>query len=221
MNHKTITAARISMVMSVVTIILLLSLHLLSREFDPSWRMVSEYALGNYNRVLLMMFVTWAFSSWTLAYAIRQALHTRYGKTGRMLLIISGFGMLMGGVFPIPHPLHGPAALIGLPSFCVAAILVTNSLRKTEATRHLFSSWPAHLPWVSLVLLAVTMGVMIAGFIKSGVDMSSGQAPERLPDGVIGLVGYVNRFLIIAYCYWTWSTARQFSASTGKLVSME
>jgi hypothetical protein len=40
-----------------------------------------------------------------------------------------------------------------------------------------------------------------SGFVSAGVDMTSGRAPEELPDGVIGLVGYVNRLLIVVYCY--------------------
>ena len=209
MTNKPITAARIAMAMCVATILSLLLLHFLSPEFDPSWRMVSEYALGNYNGVLVFMFITWALSTWSLAIAVRPSLRTRGGRVGWVLLIISGFGMLMGGVFAIPHFLHGPAAAIGLPSFCVAAILVTVSLRKSAKSTGLFPLWPAHLPWISFALLAVAMSVMISGFVNSGVDMSSGKPPAKLPDGVIGLVGYVNRLLIVCYCYWTWSTARR------------
>jgi hypothetical protein len=197
------------MVMCVVTILSLLLLHFLSPEFDSSWRMVSEYALGNFNGVLLLMFTSWALSTWSLAIAVRPSLHTRGGRIGWVLLVVSGFGMLMGGIFAIPHSLHGPAAAIGLPTFCVAAILITVSLRKSSKSKDLFSLWPAHLPWISLVLLAISMGVMISGFVNSGVDMSSGKPPEKLPDGVVGVVGYINRLLIVGYCYWTWSIARR------------
>jgi hypothetical protein len=196
----------------VVTVLLLLLLHFLSPEFDPSWRMVSEYALGSYNGVLLLMFISWALSTWALAFAVRPSLPTPGGRIGWGLLIVSGFGMLMGGLFAIPHTLHGPAAAIGLPTFCVAAVLVTLSLKKSSTGNYLFPLWRAHLQWISLVLLAVAMGVLISGFVTAGVDMSSGKAPERLPDGVIGLVGYVNRLLIVVYCYWTFSVA-------GKLVA--
>lgn len=209
--QKTIPFARVAMVMCLVTLFALFALHILSPEFDPSWRMVSEYALGNYNSVLLLMFIGWAMSTWALAIAIRPLLLTRGGRIGWGFLVVSGFGMLMGGLFPIPHSMHGPAAAVGLPTFCIAAILITISLRKSLSSEAGFPLWLAHLPWVSLVLMAIAMGIMISGFVSAGVDMTSGQAPKELPDGVIGLVGYINRLLIVVYCYWTWSTARKLT----------
>lgn len=44
---------------SVGTLALLTSLHVLSPEFDPSWRMVSEYAYGRHGAVLSLMFLAW------------------------------------------------------------------------------------------------------------------------------------------------------------------
>ena len=41
-------AAYIAAGAAVATILLLGSLHVLSPEFAPSWRMVSEYAFGHY-----------------------------------------------------------------------------------------------------------------------------------------------------------------------------
>ncbi|HMF71326.1 MAG TPA: DUF998 domain-containing protein [Flavitalea sp.] len=219
MKNKTVTSARIAMAMCVLTLLSLLLLHFLSPEFEPSWRMVSEYALGNYNGVLLLMFISWALSSWALAFAVRPLLLTTGSKIGWIFLIISGIGMMMGGLFSIPHNLHGPAAALGLPSFCVAAILITVGLRKSPKGKSVFPLLTAHLPWISLALMAAAMGVMISGFITAGIDMSTGKAPERLPEGVIGAVGYVNRLLIVVYCFWTWSIARKLQdlklSSTG------
>jgi hypothetical protein len=56
-------AAWLAMIMTAATILLLAALHVLSPEFDPSWRMVSEYALGHYGWVLSLMFLSWAISS--------------------------------------------------------------------------------------------------------------------------------------------------------------
>jgi hypothetical protein len=75
------------------------------------------------------MFTCRALSSWTLALAVRASLHTRGVRSVDFLLIFPGFSMLMGGLFAIPHDLPGPAAIVGLRSFCVAAVLITVSLR--------------------------------------------------------------------------------------------
>ena len=60
-------AARLAIAAGGAVIVLLASLHILSPEFEPSWRAVSEYATGQYGWVLSLMFVSWAVSSWARA----------------------------------------------------------------------------------------------------------------------------------------------------------
>jgi len=52
-------AAGLAIVAATAALLLLASLHVLSPEFDPSWRMVSEYANGHYGWVLSLMFAAW------------------------------------------------------------------------------------------------------------------------------------------------------------------
>ena len=63
-------AAEVAITAACAVLLLLGSLHLLSPEFDPSWRVVSEYANGRYAWVLSLMFAVWAISSWALAVAL-------------------------------------------------------------------------------------------------------------------------------------------------------
>jgi len=63
-------AAWLAIILTAATTLLLASLHVLSPEFAPSWRMVSEYAFGHYGWVLSLMFLSWGISSWALAVAI-------------------------------------------------------------------------------------------------------------------------------------------------------
>src|ERR1039457_5429987 len=53
-------AAWLAITTTFVTILLLAALHVLSPEFSPSWRVISEYALGRYGWVLSLMFLSWA-----------------------------------------------------------------------------------------------------------------------------------------------------------------
>ena len=53
--------ARLALGAAVATLLLLASLHVLSPAFDPSFRMVSEYALGQYGWVLSLMFLASQF----------------------------------------------------------------------------------------------------------------------------------------------------------------
>lgn len=182
-------AAQVSLASAAVSLVSLAALHFLSPEFEPSWRMVSEYALGRYGWVLLLMFLSWALSCIALFVAIRSQVQTLAGKIGLGFLLAAAAGMTLGGLFDVNHDLHGLAAMIGIPSLPVAAMLISISLARTPlwspARRSLL--WTANLTWISLVLM--TAGVF-TGFSGTG---------EVHPDAWFG---FANRLLIISYNVW-------------------
>jgi hypothetical protein len=53
-------ASRLAILATSATLFLLVTLHVLSPEFSPSWRVVSEYAFGHYAWVLSLMFLSWS-----------------------------------------------------------------------------------------------------------------------------------------------------------------
>jgi hypothetical membrane protein len=202
-------AARLAIAAGAAVLLLLAGLHVLSPEFDPSWRMVSEYANGQYAWVLSLMFVAWAISSWALAAAIWSHVRTRAGRIGLVFLIAAGVGEAMASVFDVNQPLHGLASL-GMPSLAVAAMLISVSLSRTpewSAARKALL-WTANLTWLSLLLLAATFALLIVTYTQAGGDMTAG-AVSVLPPGVIALVGWANRFLIVVYCAWAMTVAAQ------------
>lgn len=81
-SKVSVVAAWLAIAMTVVTLLLLVSLHILSPEFAPSWCMVSEYAYGQYGWVLSLMFLAWGMSAWALAVAIWSHVRTKAGKVG-------------------------------------------------------------------------------------------------------------------------------------------
>lgn len=186
-------------------------LHILSPEFDPSWRMVSEYAHGRHGFVLSAMFMSWALSSWTLAYGLRPQLATRMGKIGFAFLVLAGVGQTMGAVFDIDHALHGPAAIIGIPSLAIAAMLISLSLAKQpewQAARKPLL-WAANLTWISIALMALAFAIFIPSFKAAGGDMSGATHYAELPAGTIAYVGWANRFLFLTHCAFTITAAWQ------------
>ena len=107
------------------TLVCLTGLHVLSPEFDPSWRVVSEYALGRHGWVLSLMFLAWAISSWCLAFAIRSQVRTIGGQIGLVFLVAAG-GEAMASVFDLRQPApHNLAAAVGIPSLPIAAMLIS------------------------------------------------------------------------------------------------
>jgi hypothetical protein len=211
MTRLHLAAARLAIAAAAATLLLLASLHVLSPEFDPSWRMVSEYANGHYGWVLSLMFAAWGLSSWALAFAIWPEARTTPTRIGLVLLTVAGVGQAMAAAFDINHDtLHGVAGALGILGLPIAAMLISVSLGRTEpwsvAKRTLL--WTANLTWVSVALLGATFVLLVATFSQVGGGLPA-QAPKVLPPGVIGLVGWANRLLVVLYCVWVITVAWQ------------
>ena len=89
------TSSLLAIGISVAVLVLLVSLHFLSPEFNPAWRMVSEYANGKYPMILSAMFFLWGAASWALAYTLWPHLQTTAGKVGLFFLVLAGIGEAM------------------------------------------------------------------------------------------------------------------------------
>ncbi|HEX2900645.1 MAG TPA: DUF998 domain-containing protein, partial [Bacteroidia bacterium] len=118
---------------AMLALICLLVLHFLSPEFGPSWRMISEYALGKHKWLITSFFLLWGISSMLLAVVLWEAAGSTLSKVGVVFLFISGIGEIMGGLFDIKHKLHGASFLLGVPSLPIAAMLLGYSLADLPA----------------------------------------------------------------------------------------
>jgi hypothetical protein len=151
--------------------------------------MVSEYALGSHGWALFLMFMTWALSCIALFFAIKSEITNLGGKIGLGFLLLASAGMMMGGLFDVNHNLHGLAAMIGIPSLPIAAVLIGVSLSRNPswASARRFLIGTAILTWASLILMNVAI---FTGFSPTG---------EANPGAWFG---WANRFLIVAYDIW-------------------
>jgi hypothetical protein len=128
------TAAQLAIAVAVAALLSLASLHVLSPEFNPSWRMVSEYANGHYGWVLSVMFVTWGASTLSLVVALRSEARTTPIKIGLVVLTMAGIGEAMAAPFDINHDtLHGLAGVLGIGGLPIAAMLISVSLSRTAS----------------------------------------------------------------------------------------
>jgi len=196
------TAARLSLVTAATSLVVLVALHIISPEFDPSWRMVSEYAIGDYGWVMRLAFLSLAFSCASLFVAIRSQTQTLGGRIGLTVLLATAAAMTVAAVFAIAPitaskdeltthgNLHALASMIGVPGLPVAAVLISRGLVRNQAWSSARRSiqWTANLTWMSLVLMIATLAI--------GLSRSDG---EFGPDV---LIGWPNRLLIVTYCVW-------------------
>jgi hypothetical protein len=187
-------------------------LHILSPEFDPSFRMVSEYALGRDAWVLSLMFLAWGMSAWALAVALWSQVKTRAGKVGLWFLVIAGLGEALAAIFDITHDTgHSIAGMLGLGGFPIAALLLSVSLGRTQAWRGARSRllWIANLNWISVILLVATVVLMTVQFAQAYGGHLPQHAPTRLPTGVLGLDGWADRLIVLSNCLWVFVAAWQ------------
>ncbi len=188
MSPVRIMAARVSIAASIATVALLATLHVLSPEFDPSYRVVSEYANGRYPWVLSLMFAAWALSSWALAIALWPCLRSVAGRTGLVFLIVAGIGEAMASLFDIHHALHDLAGALGVLGLPLAAVLISCALVRLPGWKdsRALLLWTANLTWAILVVMIAAMM-----FIHK-----------------INVAGYPNRLLVVLYCVWAIAVAR-------------
>lgn len=197
--------AQLAMTSGALSLVALLALHFVSPEYHPSWRMISEYALGKHKWLITSFFYLWGISSVLLSLLLWNVVTAWWGLLGVALLFLSAVGEIMGGLFDVKHKWHGMAFGLGVPSLPIAALLIGYNLIGSES----WSSYrgtiliSSHATWLSLIVMAVAMVVMFAGFKKAGIVMDQHSAPpEKVPEGVIALGGYANRVLVLCYVGW-------------------
>jgi hypothetical protein len=198
-------AAWLAIVLMIITILLLAALHVLSPEFAPSWRMISEYAFGRYGWVLSLMFLSLGMGPWALAIAVWPQVPTRAGQVGLWFLLASGLGGVLASYFDIRHEIgHGIAGLLGVLGFPVAALLISSSLGRKEAWHSVKRGllWLAHLSWISVVLLVITLAIMTVQVSHAYGGHLPQHAPKSLPPGVLALDGWADRLIVLSNCAW-------------------
>lgn len=75
-----VTTAYLAIFAAALVILSLALLCLLSPEFSPVSRLVSEYTLVNYSWALSLVFVCWAVSCWSVSFALWSEVKTISGK---------------------------------------------------------------------------------------------------------------------------------------------
>jgi len=186
----------------ILSLLCLTILHFVSTEFKASWRMVSEYALGKHPLLLTSFFIFWSINNLLAAYLYLSIVSSAWAVFASILVLISGIGAFMGGVFDIKHKLHGLSFALGVPTFPIGALLLAYHLSNQNgwlAYQNVVLI-SAYSVWVSVVFMAVSMGLFFSGLKKAGVPFGPNQEPlQSLPKGVVGINGYANRLLVVAY----------------------
>lgn len=190
-------SALISVAAAAVFLALVGWLHVIKPEMSPSWRFVSEYAIGRHGWVMTLAFFAWAVSCAMLAVALRGRVSTRAGRIGRVILFTVSASLVVAGLFdqdPVTsrpedattHGLvHAIASMVGIPGIPLAAFLIGGKF--SQAT------------WLSLAAMA--------GYLSFAVPQAGGFGPDVL-------AGWMNRLVVLSYLAWQISMGYAVYTST-------
>jgi hypothetical protein len=190
-------------VMAVAFVVLLVVLHVIEPEFDPSWRFISEYQLGGWGWLMSVAFLCLSASAITLLLAVRSQVRSVAGRIGLAILALCAVAFLVAGIFRT-NPLladtatttgviHSTAAAVGgfVP---LAAYLIDWSLARNVA-------WSEYRPTLWWVTAPAIIGDL-AAWTQNAIIMTGG--------GVFGPgtpVGWPNRLLIVGFAGWMFAAA--------------
>jgi hypothetical protein len=188
-------AAVYSLSVTTLAVALVLLLHRLEPEFDPSWRMLSEYSLGRYGVLMRAAFL--AGGTGVIAVAIALAL-SRSAWPASLVLALVAVGPL-GAAFidtdPITTPrtamsrrsnVHAVLGSLFILGFPLAATIAGISAAGVLAVGSVLA-WASVVPWIAL-----------AWFLGTSVRYAR---PDVLgaPDVRIG---WPNRVSMLTYLGW-------------------
>jgi hypothetical protein len=180
--------------------VLLAALHILKPEYDPSWRMVSEYGIGRFGWAMQLAFFSLAIASLSAIAAVWSDVKSIAGYVGQVCLLIAATGMTLGGIFvsdPIttdPDALsasgrmHILGAQLGIPSIPLAMTLISGALTRRNVARA-----AARLSlWLTVGFVWLSFGALV--FLAFAV------AKGTLGPDVF--IGWPNRLFIVGYSLW-------------------
>jgi hypothetical protein len=168
-------------------------LHVLEPEFDPSWRMLSEYALGRYGVLMRVTFL--AMGTGVIAAAVALWRVAGPWSLGLVLVAIGPLGAAFVDTDPITTPraqvsrrsnIHAALGALFILGFPLAATVAGIGAAGDRAVGPILA-WASVVPWI-----------MLAWFLWTSLRYAQ-------PDAVSGpdvRIGWPNRVSILVYLGW-------------------
>jgi NAD/NADP transhydrogenase beta subunit len=195
--------ALLSIVLAAVFLAILILLHFLKPELDPSWRMISEYEIGRFGWLMRLAFFGWGASLLALLICLWPSLQLTSGMISRAWFILIVLALIGAGIFKTnPITDRTPSLVNTLHTLCGAIVILTFPIAATLAVSSLLrdSTWPAHSGILIFVLILAWVG-MVAYFASVVIarvrDPKAGE-----PGGPIVYQGWPNRFMVLTYIAW-------------------
>jgi hypothetical protein len=197
-----LTAARLSLLSGAAFLVLLAALHFVRPDLDPSWSVISEYALGDYGWLMTIAFLAWGLSAISLFVAIRSQVQNLVGRIGLVFLLIGAAGLILAAIFPtdpITTPpealttggtIHSMGAMISDGILIGGSLLTLSLVRKnpnwSQVRKPLI--WAVGLAWIGAITFTASMAILL--------PQNGGQLGPEV------LIGWQGRFSAAVYAVW-------------------
>ncbi len=172
---------------------LVVLLHWLEPEFDPSWRMLSEYSLGRYGVLMRAAFL--AGGTGVLAVAVALSQSAWPASLGLVLVAIGPLGAAFVDTDPITTPrtamsrrsnVHAALGSLFILGFPVTATVAGISAAGDPAVGPVLA-WASAAPWIALAWFLGTSRRYARPDAQGGPDVR---------------IGWPNRVSMLAYLGW-------------------
>jgi hypothetical protein len=195
------TAAKVSWVSNGLFVGLLLALHFVKSDLDPSWHFISEYAIGPYGWMMQLAFLALALANMATWWTIRTELSGVSGWIGSAMFLMGTLGVVLGAVFvtdPINSPLevqtisgnlHNVGGALGLLGF-VGTVILSWRLLRSETWRTV------------RLTVGIATTLLVLGFLVAFVSIATLAAKNNGVFSPDTPVGWPNRIGILAACLW-------------------
>jgi hypothetical protein len=197
-----------SIVFAAIFLAILVLLHFLKRELDPSWRMISEYEIGRFGWMMRLAFFSWGASVLALLITIWPSLQPISGTISRWWFVLIVVALFGAGIFKT-NPITGntPNRVNTIHTICGAIVILTFPIAATLAVSSLLQNplWSTSqgelifgtiLAWIGMV--AYFASIIISGIINP----SAVKNPSAAKDGPHVYQGWPNRFMVVTYIIW-------------------
>jgi hypothetical protein len=192
----------VALVFALLFILTLAALHYLEPEFDPKWRMISEYEIGKYGYLMQGAFFSWAASVLFMAIALWHFVGSAGGIIGWVWFLIIVLALVGAGYFKTnaitdnstsrDNTIHTLCGSIVILTFPLASTLVANALLRS----------PFWAPYTLAVFNFTLLNwLAMIGFFGS-ILWSRKKDPSAGRVGPKVLLGWPNRIMVVVYNLW-------------------
>jgi Protein of unknown function (DUF998) len=185
-----------------IFVVILILLHFLKPEFDSSWRMISEYEIGQFGWMMRSAFFCWGAALLTMLIAIWPAMNSNAGMISRWWFLLIVLALFGAGIFKTNAITDNtPNTANTIHSLCGAFVILTFPIAATLSVRSLLNNefW---LPGQNLMMLGtIFVWIGLVAFFASIVisrrlDPAAGRVGPKI------YLGWPNRFLVLTYVIW-------------------